>query len=213
LHIVLAERLSRRFGRQIGYSVLPYEARVHAAAFADPTHLALIIGAVDNSHARQAIAATLLQHAPHTAWAEGPSPIFWLDAGNGRNSGQVLGNAVRPEQLRRAFDPSTGTCQALPAPSLQRPDLLVAAPTPKLRARRDCAQAVVEGEQGNTINQMMAALAASYIERLLDGTCVWMATYIDLDDGLLQCVPAEPNRVASLVGAPTASLVASRTAA
>jgi len=112
--------------------------------------------------------------------------------GNYRNSGQVLlGNAVRPAQLRRAFDPAARLCHALPASSLQRSDRLGATPSPEVTRLRDCAQAGAEGEQGRTINQIMAALLATYVEWLLDGT--WTATYGDLDNGLLQWVP--PNQV------------------
>ena len=56
---MLAERLAGNFGCEVGYSVLPYEARVHAAAFDRPSRLGLVIGAVDNAAARRAIAATL----------------------------------------------------------------------------------------------------------------------------------------------------------
>jgi hypothetical protein len=56
---VLAEGLARRFRQEVSYSVLPYDARIHAAAFARPTRLALVVGAVDNAAARRAIAATL----------------------------------------------------------------------------------------------------------------------------------------------------------
>jgi hypothetical protein len=69
--------------------VLPYEARVHAAAFAQPTRLGLVVGAVDNAPARRAIAASVAERSFSTAWGEGPRPILWLDAGNGRNGGQV----------------------------------------------------------------------------------------------------------------------------
>jgi hypothetical protein len=125
--------------------------------------------------------------------------VWWLDAGNGRNSGQVpLGNATRPEALRGAFVPAAGLCRALPAPILQRPDLLDAPPEP--RPRLDCAEAVAAGDQGPTINQVAAAIAASYVEKLLEGACGWMASYFDLDDGTLRCVPAEPKTVASVVG-------------
>jgi len=39
---------------------------------------------------------------------------------------------------------------------------------------------------------VVAAIAASYLEKLLAGTCSWMATYLDFDDGTLRCVPAAP---------------------
>lgn len=204
---VLAERLSRRFDREIAYSVLPYDARVHGEAFSRSTRLALVIGAVDNSAARAAIALTLERQVPHTRRGEGASPILWLDAGNTRNSGQVLlGNALNVAQLRHGFDETTDTCTALPAPSLQRPDLLSAPPQPPRGRAGTCAQQVEDGEQGRTINQMMAGLVASFVERLLDGTCSWMASYLDLTDGMLRCVPADPRSVAACTGAPIASL-------
>lgn len=186
----LAERLSRRFGRTIGYSVLPYDRELHAQVFRPLSRLNLVVGCVDNAGARSAIAATLNAF---------DKDVWWLDTGNGRNAGQVLlGNALRPEALRGAFVPHLGVCRALPAPSLQRPDLLDAPPAPE--PALDCAQAVAQAEQGGTINQVVAAVAASFIEKLLTDTCRWMAAYFDLDDGTLRCLPAEPGFVASLVG-------------
>ncbi|MCW5882141.1 MAG: ThiF family adenylyltransferase [Anaerolineae bacterium] len=187
---VLAERLARRFDRTIGYSVLPYNRQVHAQVFRPASRLNLLVGCVDNAAARAAIAETLT--ACH-------SDVWWLDAGNGHNAGQVLlGNALRPEALRGAFIPHLGLCRALPAPSLQRPDLLDAPPAPQ--PALDCAEAVAHALQGPTINQIVAAVAATFVEKLLNGTCGWMAAYFDLDDGTLRCLPAEPGFVASLVG-------------
>ena len=122
-----------------------------------------------------------------------------MDTGNGRNSGQVLlGNATHPETLRGAFVASGQLCRALPAPSLQRPDLLDAPPAPQ--PAPDCAEAVAHGDQSPTINQVVATLAASYVDKLLGGTCAWQASYFDLDDGTLRCVPADPKTVAALAG-------------
>lgn len=197
---VLAERLARRFHRQVGYSVLPYDRELHAQVF-DTTRarLNLLIGCVDTAAARRAIAATLDERPWSPAYAPPAQPVWWLDCGNGRNAGQVLlGNATRPEGLRRAFDRSQGRCRALPAPGLQRPDLLDAPPAPE--PPQDCAEAAAAGDQGPTINQLMAALAASYVEKLLAGTCAWMASYLDMDDGTLRCVPADPKAVAAIAG-------------
>lgn len=184
---VLAERLARRFGRTVGYAVQPYDAGLHSRIFrAQPSRLNLLIGAVDNADARRALAATL----------DGRLDVLWLDCGNGRNSGQaLLGNATRAGHLRGAFHPEQGICTALPAPSLQRPDLLEAPPTPL--PRLDCAEAIAEEQQGATINQVVAAVAASYVERLLDGTCRSMGSYVDMDTGMLRTVPIEPTAVAS----------------
>ena len=194
---VLAEHLACRFERTVGYAVQPYDAALHAHVFRTQTgRLRLLIGCVDKPYARRAIAATL----------EGQSGAWWLDCGNGRNSGQVLlGNATRGELLREAFDARKGLCRALPAPHLQRPDLLDAPPAPV--PAPDCAEAVALHEQGGTINQVMAAIAASTIERLLDGTCTAMASYVDMDDGTLRAVHAEPKGVAHIVGMRQASLM------
>jgi hypothetical protein len=46
----------------------------------------------------------------------------------------------------------------------------------------------------------VAAIAASYVEKLLAGTCSWMASYFDLDNGMLRCVRADPKVVAEITG-------------
>lgn len=192
---VLAERLTARLGRAIGYSVLPYDGHIHAEIFNRRGRLKLIIGCVDNAPARRAIMDTL---SPYTVGSV-TGRAWWLDAGNGRNGGQILlGNALRAEELRGAFDRTTGVCRALPAPGLQRPDLLAAPPPSELPA--DCAAAVTAGTQGPTINQIMAAFVLSYVEHLLAGTCAWMSTYLDMDAGLIRTVYAEPHTIARLTG-------------
>jgi molybdopterin/thiamine biosynthesis adenylyltransferase len=148
---VLARRLARRFRRVVGYSVAPYDTDLHAHVFGPPGGgLRLLVGAVDNAPARRAIAATLAAPTWNPGGPGAASTVFWLDLGNGRASGQVLvGNALRPEALRHAFDADAGVCRALPAPSLQRPDLLDAPPRPE--PDRDCAEAVALEEQGATV--------------------------------------------------------------
>ena len=138
----LARRLSRRFGREIGYSVLPYDRELHSQVFDHPrSRLNLILGCVDNAPARRAFAETMGAPIGGHVYPRAAGSVWWLDSGNGRNSGQILlGNVTRPEGLRGAFMPQSGLCRALPAPSLQRPDLLEAPPAPQ--PRLDCAEAV-----------------------------------------------------------------------
>lgn len=208
---VLAARLSRRFERPINWSTLPFLPDLHGDAldrhgraggpFA--THC-LVVGCVDNAHARRAIAEVVARGAGRDAYGgRSPGP-WWLDLGNGHNSGQILlGNAATPDALRGAFDAATRTCRALPAPHLQRPDLLDAPdegagsrPTPPL----DCAEAIVASDQSPAINAAVAALAANWIHKFLEGRLRWMAAYFDLDDGTLQSIDAEPGRVARIAG-------------
>lgn len=205
---VLAERLAQRYGREVGYAVEPYDRAPHAGLLGDGlSALALLVGAVDNAAARRALAATLDAPGDHDSHGWPGGRCWWLDLGNARNSGQLLlGNVARPERLRGCFQPDAGRCTALPAPHLQRPDLLVS--PPQLRPAPDCAEAVAAGDQGATINQATAALAAGVIEQLLAGNLGWMALYADLDGGTLRPVPADPATVAPLAGLRPGQLVA-----
>ena len=203
---VLARSLSRRFGLESGYSILPYDATLHGVVFRESLspRLRLVVGCVDNAAARRSIAATLASVAGHHG--RGPGSVWWLDSGNGYSSGQVLlGNAVRPEDLRGAFDRASGICRALPSPSLQRPDLLESIPAPDPSndpspSTLDCVDRVVRGEQAPTVNAMAAVIVATYVSRLLDGSCDSFASYFDLADGTLRSLPAEPSVIADLVG-------------
>ncbi|HEU5423017.1 MAG TPA: ThiF family adenylyltransferase [Nitrolancea sp.] len=200
---VLAERLAQRYGRAIDYAVAPYDGGTHAGSFADgtPSALNLLVSAVDNAAARRALAATIEERDPYGGWGALSRHIWLLDCGNARNSGQVLlGNTMRPEALRGAFLRREGRCRALPAPGLQRPDLLVSPPEPERSLHLDCAEAIAQELQGPTINQVVAAIAASMVEKLLAGTCAWMGVYFDLDAGTLRPVPAEPATVAAIAG-------------
>jgi len=75
---VLAERLARRFQREVGYSVLPYDRELHARVFRDASvDLCLVLGCVDNAAARRAIATTL----DLSSWnASRHGRVWWLDS-------------------------------------------------------------------------------------------------------------------------------------
>jgi PRTRC genetic system ThiF family protein len=196
----LAERLSRFYGRPVGYSVYPYDHEMVGEIFGGGMYKraiqGIIIGCVDNAAARRAIANTL-------QWGN-----WWLDAGNGHHSGQVLlGNARDVESLKGSFNERDQTVRRLPIPSLQLPSLLSPVTEPT-RERRDCAEAIEAEDQSPTINQAMATLVLEFIYRLLKGALTWMGAYIDLDAGTLQTVPAEPETVARICGIKVDSLVA-----
>jgi len=75
---VLAERFARRFEREVGYSVLPYDRELHARVFRDASvDLCLVLGCVDNAAARRAIATTL----DLSSWnASRHGRVWWLDS-------------------------------------------------------------------------------------------------------------------------------------
>ncbi len=188
----LAERLSLQYGRRIGFSVYPYMHDLvgedYGGGLIRPAVQGLIIGCVDNVEARRTIGQTL----NYGNW--------WLDAGNGLSSGQVLlGNARDRESLEGSFSKESRKVNRLPIPTYQLPSLL-APPTRKKPDNRDCAEAVASEEQGPVINQAIAMLVLEFIHRMLAGTLTWMGAYIDLEAGTLQTVPAEPETVARMCG-------------
>ncbi|MBA7548290.1 hypothetical protein ES705_40741 [subsurface metagenome] len=187
---VLAERLAQQYGRKISYSVYPYERDLlnEPGVIGVRVVRGLIIGCVDTTHARKLIHDSM-------DWGD-----WWLDAGNGYQSGQVLvGNTKNLESLEGGFNEGTHEVERLPLPTLQLPSLL-APPTVPVTAPRDCAEAVAAEEQSPVINQAMAMLVLQFVHRMLKGTLTWMGAYIDLEAGTLQTVPAEPVTVARMCG-------------
>ena len=156
----------------------------------------VVIGCVDNADARLSIARGL-------QWGD-----WWLDAGNGHQSGQVLlGNTTSVDGLEESFDEDAQTVDKLPAPSLQLPALLHP-PTKPVTRDLDCAEEVEAEGQSPTINQMMASLVLEFMYRLLKGTLTWMGAYVDLEAGTLSTVPAEPMTVAKMFGVKVGTLMA-----
>lgn len=191
----LAKRLARRYDRPIAYSTSPI-------ALTQISYPGLVIGCVDNGLARRDIAQRLSERSS-LGWVVGYSAalppelqsgpqrqtdLWWVDAGNGENYGQVLiGNAGGAD-----FDLGKGIAYALPLPTIQRPDLLTQIPP-----QDDCAQIA---DQGPTINQTMAALVVEVVRKIIDGSCPWMQLYIDMEAGTLHPILATPEAVERIVG-------------
>jgi PRTRC genetic system ThiF family protein len=199
----LAERLSRQYGRKIGYSVMPYERDMFdepmGAGMYHKAMSLIIIGCVDTAESRRSIADSM--NANFNNW--------WLDAGNGHHSGQVLlGNTGKPDGLKESFDIASHAVTKLPLPSLQLPGLLIP-PVEKTRPR-DCAEAIADDDQSSTINQAMAMLVVDFVYRLLIGRLTSMGAYIDLDAGTLQTVPATPATVARMCGLKVCELMTNK---
>ncbi len=182
----LARRLASIYGRQIRYSVLPYtDSHIYSLG-------GLLVGCVDNPAARTEISKNNYRY-----W-------YWLDVGNGYNSGQILiGNVREKRDMFKSFDVERGVCQALPIPSWQQPSLL----EPVEPRQHDCAEAVERGDQSPTINQLMATLALEFIRRFFDGTLMWMGLYVDLDAGSMRLVDIDIPTVSRITGVSTRSLV------
>jgi len=195
----LAERLSRQYGRNIAYSVYPYMHDMVHKDLGGGLHTVasqgIIISCVDNVDARRQIAEAM------------KFGNWWLDAGNGYSSGQVLiGNTAHIAHLEGCFNKEEQEVCELPMPSLQLPSLL-APPLRPARDIKDCAEAVIADEQSPVINQAMAMLVLEFMHRLLQGKLSWMGAYIDLEAGTLQTVPADPVTVASMLGVKVDTLI------
>lgn len=203
---VVAERLVRQFPIEVSVSLAHYDHRrdaPHPRRNDEHPRLALLIGCVDNPNARRELARTLEQSSH-----DNPN-LWWLDLGNSAASGQLyLGNALRAEGLRGTFDPESRICRALPAPSIQAPELLEA-PTASLPLAldRDCAEAQIAGDQEPFVNRSIAALGFAMVARLCQRRLTWRATFFDLDAGTLYYTHADPQDVASLVGMRTDSVL------
>jgi len=187
----LAKRLARNYGMEIDYLCRPVEKM----GIDERGHLT--IGCVDNAAAREA-----LQYAGR--YPMGGKFSYWtacdgwlIDAGNGRDSGQVLvGNGLE-NNLSNSFYEATGVCYKLPLPTIQQPGLLAPDVSPR---RLTCAERIAAREQSPVINQVMASLVLTFVHKLLNNTLGWMAAYVDLEQGAVRTVDASPEAVSRITG-------------
>jgi PRTRC genetic system ThiF family protein len=149
----LAERLNMWLGLDI--AALPERFTKNTPLYLSDKVSArrILVGAVDNHRARREMAASAYMAAGQARW--------WIDAGNGEHSGQVLiGNLAAGEiQINDVF----GLVDGLPAPSVQMPGLLEPEETAVAPQQADCALAVIRDEQSLNVNRMMAVIAAQYV--------------------------------------------------
>ena len=188
----LADRLARAYGRPLGYSVYPFreeDSRPDGGRYPGlPSYGSfLLIGCADNAAARRAMAESLPV-----------DPRRWLiDAGNDTNWGQVLIGNVTDRDFgdEQAFVDQT--CYLLPAPTVQRPDLLTAVSTRPPDV--DCAAALDLTDQDPTIKPMMASLVLQVVRRMVAGTCPFMGLYLDMEQGTAIPTYATPEAVERVV--------------
>lgn len=160
----LADRLNLAFGLKITPVVGPFQAEMltrFSPEYAFRNHFMLLVGAVDNPAGRRGISKAAEYNMEDSVVAS--KPLWWLDAGNDKNTGQVLlGNNLNPQPLLSKF----GECVGLPLPSVQEPGIVTPAPAPVVN-HLSCADLVAEGVQARTINYMAAAWLDVFCERLL----------------------------------------------
>lgn len=165
-----AHTLAARFNAALGLSIAAIDQPVNAARHFERHHGTLLIGAVDNELARRELAQV--------------QGAVWMDCGNFRNAGQVvLGNTADRDLLRRHLDGRDGKYAYLPNAALLFPQLLEPEPpSPQPETPASCADLVALGEQALFVNDLMAAVAAQYVYKLLYRQSIHtFASFVDGD--------------------------------
>ena len=178
----LALRYSLSWGVEINALPALFDSQIVARDYYQREHkLKIIIGCVDNAIARQSITRALSQYQSwHTR--DVATELWWLDCGNHSNSGQVLIGSHLSTEIDVYQFHELG-CIKLPAPCLQHPELLKPKPEESGNSSVSCAELALLNAQSLSINQRMAAEAASYLVQLVTGKLNRLATYVDLNSG------------------------------
>ena len=136
-------------------------------------------------------------------YASDGARLWWIDGGNGRDTGQVLiGNRLNEKAILDAAI-NAPILSLLPAPSLQHPELLEAetAKTTKTQNRINndrmtCAERIRLGEQSLNVNQRVAVEMSEILsELLLTNTLKRFAAYFDLDSGASRSLYSTPEAI------------------
>ncbi len=191
----LAERVSTAWGIETSFSCEKFDPEKHLkSSNSDYRSLTIIVGCVDNYLARREMHRALDEFRSYGD----QSRVWWIDGGNGKTSGQVLLGSTTKRLKPEQYFTGTSICRALPAPSLQHPDLLE---PEKIEAKSDasCPERVRLGEQGLNVNQRVAVEMAEMLSSmLLTRTLKRFAVYFDLESGSTRsayCTPAAVSDV------------------
>lgn len=200
--------LAMRYGSAWGLNVSACPWRFKASALErDKDELVIVVGCVDNAAARQEMAKVL------DANTDGGAPdLLWLDCGNNADSGQVLlGSAVRREQMAvnrvevgADKEKKLVVCAALPAPSIQRPELLVPSKDERSPRRLSCAELAAANLQSLNVNAAIAAAGANMLAQLLlTRDLKFFSTELNLKSGVVKSTYATLEAVERASAWPT----------
>ena len=197
----LATRFSAALGMEIGYIAQSFDAAMVEHSW---DMLTVIAGCVDRASGRRAMGKVLEQNRTYLQRGGKTAPRTWyLDLGNGLESGQVLLGCVETvEAMQGAFSLSgLPRCSLLPSPLLQEPRLKEARPEERADLQLSCAELLAANAQSMTINPIMADIGADYLYRLLvTGTLKRFATTVDLACGMVRSRYTSPEALARVLG-------------
>ena len=205
----LAGRLSRAWGIEVGFvkegfrpALLQSKNDDWSVQSSNSHKLTVLVGCVDNHLARQQIHEALKFYGERSYDSSTPR-LWWMDGGNGRDTGQVLiGNRLSEKEICESARVSP-ILSLLPAPSLQHPDLLREGERKARNSRRQptndamtCAERIRLGEQSLNVNQRVAVEMSEILsELLLTQTLKRFATYFDLDSGASRSLYNTPEAI------------------
>ncbi len=210
----LAGRIARAWGIEVGFVKEGFTPALLQSVRDDwsvqslsSQKLTFLVGCVDNHLARLQMHEAVKFHNEQR-YVSDPSPrVWWIDGGNGRDTGQVLiGNRLDEKTICESARKSP-ILSLLPAPSLQHPELLkresaqsIERQNQTTEERITCAERIRLGEQSLNVNQRVAVEMSQVLsELLLTQTLKRFATYFDLESGASCSVFNTPEAIAKAV--------------
>ena len=166
--------------------------------------LTILVGCVDNHLARLQMHEALKFYGERSYDNAAPR-VWWIDGGNGRDTGQVLiGNRLNEKEICESARASP-IISLLPAPSLQHPDLLREGERKtRSKAQTDdaitCAERIRLGEQSLNVNQRVAVEINEMLTALLlTNSLKRFASYFDLESGTSRSLYTTPEKIEQAV--------------
>ncbi|HEV8158019.1 MAG TPA: ThiF family adenylyltransferase [Pyrinomonadaceae bacterium] len=203
----LAGRVSRAWGIEVGFvkegfrpGLLQSKNDDWNVQSSNSNKLTILVGCVDNHLARQEIHEALKFHNEQRYDSSSPR-LWWIDGGNGRDTGQVLiGNRFNGKEICKAARNSP-ILSLLPAPSLQHPELLREGErkvrrSPQTNNAITCAERIRLGEQSLNVNQRVAVEISEMLTALLlTNSLKRFASYFDLESGTSRSLYTTPEKI------------------
>ncbi len=213
----LAARINRAWGIEVGFvkegfrpELLQSPNDEWSMKVSASDKLKILVGCVDNHLARKQIHEAVKLYNEKVYNTSMPR-LWWIDGGNGRDSGQVLiGNRLHKKEICDSALMSP-ILSFLPAPSLQHPELLEPEGPPlpvqlnhAANAPVTCAERIRLGEQSLNVNQRVAVEMSEILTQLLlTHKLKRFATYFDLETGAGRAVFNTPEAILAAMSLPT----------
>ena len=197
----LAKRITLAWGLECHYAKEPFDAEVHLKQSAsDYRSLTVLIGCVDNHLARTEMHRAVEQFQGYRS-NDAPN-IWWIDAGNGKFSGQVLIGSTTKRLKSESHFVGSSICRSLPAPSLVHTELLTdqESKTRQQTAPISCPERIRLGEQSLNVNQRAAVEVGEMLTSMfLTRNLKRFATYFDLETGTSRSLYCTLDHVESAI--------------